>query len=382
MMKRNGRIVAIVLLLTASTRAQDPAGAGASSNDAGPKLDQKVFNLTIQGEEIEAALADIGKQVGVEIVLDEEAVELLPWGKQTKLSDATISNASLRSVLPQILDALGMTYEVKGEKVVVTATEPLKRLRRRATWDELKLLRSLASTEYSPGAFSSLKIQYRITSKVDAKAMLSQQLEAAGRGTVAEMLETATANLNWVWFVEGDHIVIRTMEAQIANKLARQMTARYTNVPLSQILTELGERSGVVISFEPGIMLKLPPATAQSYTLLLQSVSVRQALELICAETGLKHEIRADGVHMSLSDAAAQESGKSPAPPRTSQYVAKLSVPSAEGGYSLEFLIRSDELPPDILEARSQMLQELIQKVRRDIAPNQPPQPPANPPNR
>src|SRR5262245_24227162 len=117
------------------------------------------------------------------------------------------------------------------------------------------------------------------------------------------------------------------------------------------------------------MMLKLPPSTAQSYTLLLQSVSIRQGLELICAETGLKYEITPDGVHVSLTDAAAAADAKTA--PRTTP-VAKISIPSADGTYSLDFFVRQDELPADILEVRSELLKEIIQKIRRDVAPQTP----------
>jgi hypothetical protein len=348
--------------------------APAQAPDIGAKLDAKLDNIAIRGMEIESVLADLGKQAGVEIVLDDDAVDVLPWGKQTKLSDVTISNSTLRAALPQVLEPLALTYVVQDGKIVVTATEALARMRRRPSWSELKLLRELREKDYTTENFAALKMQYRITGKVDAKAMLQHQLEISGRGTMAEMLETATKALNWVWFVEEDHIVVRTLEAQNAAQLGRQVTVRYANVPLAQILSELGDKAGVTVTFDPGMMLKLPPSTAQSYTLLLQSVSVKQALELICAETGLKYDVRADSVHMSLSDAAAAESGKGAAP-RSSPYVAKISVPSGDGTYSLEFLIRPEELPPEIIEARSQMLQELIQKIRKEIAPAPPPPP-------
>lgn len=363
-------LLAFLLLVTGSALGQQSA---APVPDVGAKLDAKLDNVSIRGMEIESVLADLGKQAGVEIVLDEDAVDALPWGKQTKLSDVTIANSTLRAALPQVLEPLALTYVVQDGKIVVTASEPLQRMRRRPTWDELKLLRQAHEKEYSPEAFAALKVQYRITGKVDAKAMLQHQLDISGRGTLAEMLETATRALNWVWFVEEDHIVIRTLEAQNAAQLSRQVTVRYTNVPLAQILSELGDKAGVTITFDPGMMLKLPASTAQSYTLLLQSVSVKQALELICAETGLKYEVRPDSIHMSLSEAVAAESGKA-VTPRTSPYVAKISVPSGDGTYSLDFLIRPEELPPEILEGRQQMLQELIQKIRREMAPA-PPQP-------
>lgn len=353
-----------LLLITA-------APASAQSTDIGARLDAKLSNISVQGMEIEGVLADLSKQAGVEIVLDEDAIECLPWGKQTRLSDLSITSASLRSVLTQITDSLGFTFSARDGKIVLSALEPLKRLRRRPTWDEVKLLHQLTEKEYATDTFANQKIQYRITSKVDAKAMLQRQLEQSGRGSISQMLETATAALNWVWFVEEDHVVIRSMEAQVAVKLSRPVSVRYSNVPLSQIFTELADKADVLITFDPGMMLKLPTSTAQSYTLLLQSVSIRQAIELICAETGLKYEIRTDSVHMALSDAATADPGKaaSSAAPRTSPYAAKITMPSSEGGYTLEFLVRTDELPPDILEARGQMLQELIQKVRKEIAP-------------
>ncbi|HUN81611.1 MAG TPA: DUF4974 domain-containing protein [Phycisphaerae bacterium] len=346
-----------------SVHAQ-PAPAAA---DIGARLDAKL-DVTIRGMEIENVLADLAKQSGVDITLDEDAVETLPWGKQTKLSDVTIANSTLRAALPQVLEPLGLTYIVRDNKIVVTATDPLERMRRRPTWDELKRLKELREKDYSPEAFAALKVQYRITGKVDAKAMLQHQLDISGRGTMSDMLETATKALNWVWYIEDDHVVVRTLEAQNAAQLSRQVSVRYTNVPLAQILSELGDKAGVTITFDPGMMLKLPPSTAQSYTLLLQSVSVKQALELICAETGLKYEVRPDSIHMSLSEAVTSESGKA-AVARTSPYIAKISVPSPDGTYSMEFLIRAEDLPPEILEARSQMLQEMIQKIRRDIAP-------------
>jgi len=333
--------------------------------DPGVLLDRKVESLAIRGAEIGPALSDIGKQVGVNIVLDDAAAELLPWGRQTKLADLTISNASLREALPQILDALGMTYEVRGTDIVVVATPPLRRLERRASWDELKLLRRCRETPYTRVNFDQFNIQYRITSKVDAPRMLSTQLDKAGRGNVADMLETAAMALGWVWFPEGDHLVIRTGQAQVANKLARRVSARYANLPLSQILTDLGEKAGVNVFFEPGMMNKLPPSISQGYTLLLQSPSVRQALELIAAETGVRYEIEPDGVRFSLAEGVA-EGGKAGAP-RTSPYVAKISVPLASENYSVEFLIRADELPGDILESRSQMINEAIQKIRAEL---------------
>ncbi len=337
--------------------------------DIARALDQPMENLTIQAEEVPAALARIGQQVGITITLDDASADFLPWGRQTRLKQMTVENATLREVLPQVLGALGMTYEMQDDGLIVVATPPLKRLGRRATWDDLRLLRKCHDLPYSPENFATLELQYRITSKVDAPKMLMAQFEKAVCGSVAEMLESATGALGWVWFPSDNHIVIRTVQAQIANAMARRITVRYANVPLSRILADLASKAQTPIHFEPGMMLELPPSTRQSYTLLLQRTSIRQAFELISAETGIKYDIRRDGIHLSLSDRIIAADGTAP-PRRGSPYVAKISVPGGAGRYSFEILLREDELPADILEYRRQIKEEYFQKMRADLSPD------------
>ncbi|RIK67873.1 MAG: hypothetical protein DCC65_05215 [Planctomycetota bacterium] len=361
-----------LLVFAGPVSAQAPLPVAATSADAAvaQALDQKIESLSVSDMAVGDALADIGRQTGLRISADEPSLELLPWGAQTRLAKVTVSHASLREILPQVLAPLGMTYDIRDGGVFVFATDPLKRMNRRANWDDLKLLQRCNETQFSPETFRNFKLQFRITSKVDAANMLEHQLSRSGRGSVAEMLEVATGALGWVWFPNGDAVVIRTQQAQIANRLARRISARYANMPLARVLLDLSEKAETQFVLEPGMMLKLPQSTVQSYSLLLQSASIRQALELICAETGLKYEIEREVVRIGLSD-ALQEGGKRAAG-RSSPYVGKIVVPGADGGYSLEFLIRADELPPDILESRDQMIEEIIQKMRKDISPSTP----------
>lgn len=354
--------VACVLLSVSSARATDV--------DVAIALDKQLGTLAIQAEAIPEALSKLGQTVGVRITIDEAAVDMLPWGGKTRLKDVTIANASLRVVLPQILDALGMTYEVRDDGLVVLATPPLERMNRRSTWDDLKLLRLTKETEYSPENFASFGLQYRISSKVDAPKMLATQLSKAGRGTVAEMLEVATAALGWVWFPDGDHLVIRTSEAQTANKMARRTTCRYTRESLARILIDLADKADSHISFEPGMMLKLPPNVAQSTDLILQNSSIRQAFEVLAANTGIRYEIVRTGIQVSLGEGVGDVPGAAPRP-QTNAYIGKISLPSADGTYSYDFLLRADELPEDILEYRRQIIEEYIQKMRDDMAPNE-----------
>ena len=360
-------VLSMVALVQRPTVAQEVLSR--SSAEAARALDRKLERVSIRSEEIPEALAQLGEEVGVRISIEDESADLLPWGPQTRLKAVTIEQASLREVLPQVLGALGMTYTIQEDGVQVVASEPLKRMNRRSTWDDLKLLRRCCELEYSPESFSTFKLQYRITSKVDAPKMFMTQLSKAGRGTVSEMLEVATSALGWVWFPNGDHLVIRTCEAQVANMMARRVTVRYSNEPLSRILADLAAKADSPIHFEPGMMLKLPRTTAQSYTLLLRRTSIRQAFEVIAAETGLKYEIRRDGIYTGLSERIGSPDGSIPAR-RGSPYVGKISIPSGDGTYTYEFLLREDELPDDILAHRRQLIEEYVQKMRSDMAPD------------
>ncbi len=350
-----------VVAQTADLSAQD-------GMDVARALDQKLTTLTISSKELPEALAEIGGQVGVTITVEDRSAGILPWGRQTKLAAVTIEQASLREVLPQILGPLGMTYELRDDHVLVVATEPLKRINRRATWNDLKLLQRCRETRYSSKAMEAFDIQYRITKKVDAPALLAEQLEKAGRGSVAEMLEVATGSLGWVWFPDDSRIVIRTSQAQIANKLSRRITVRYENTPLSQILLDLSDKAEVALLLEPGMMLKLPPPAARP-SLVIQQSSIRQALNILSAETGIKYEMRREVLFVGLAD-NYQPGGVPAAAARRSPYVGKISVTSEDGSYTYDFLLREDELPDDIIEYRRQVIDEYIERMRRDMAPD------------
>jgi len=357
----------IVLLLTCVAAVAQPKDSLPSNDvDVAYLLDQKLEKLTISGRALPEALVEIGKQVGIPITVDDRSIELLPWGRQTKLAGVTISNASLREVLPRILGPLGMTYELRDAGVIVVATEPLKRINRRASWDELKLLRRATETQYTPEYFATFELHYRITRKVNAPALLEQQLERAGSGTVAEMLEVAVGSLGWVWFPNEDHVVIRTAQAQMANQLARRVTVRYKNMPLTRILLDLADRAEVALLLEPGMMLKLPPSAAQT-SLVLQHSSIRQALNVLSAEAGIKYEMRRDYLYVGLADDF--QSGEARPAARRSPYVGKITIASEDGSYTYDFLLREDELPEDILEYRRQVIDEYIERMRRDMSP-------------
>lgn len=367
-MKQFSRITMLAVLIgcVADVRAQESTGE--RDAQAARAIDQRFDKIDIHGRTVVDALTDLGNRAGITISVDEQAIELLPWGRDTKLSDLRIENATLREALEEILGYIGMEYVERDGEIVVRASGPLERMNRRATWEDLELLRRCNTTEYSPEAFASFRLQYRISSKVDAPALLSDQLAKAGRGSVAQMLEVAAGSLGWTWFPDKDHLVIMTNQAQIAHRLARRFSYRYSNQPLSHILADLAKRANVALNLEPGMMRKLPPSIAQSSNLVLQQASIRQALEILCAETGLNYSMERDGLSVGLAEDASETSASAAA--RRSPYVCKISVPSKDGSFAYEFLVRENELPEDIREYRRQIVEATIEKMRSEMAPD------------
>ncbi len=355
----------LMIIFAAGVSASPPA---ASNDVVARALDQKLAGLTLQEQEVPEALLLIGQKAGVKISIEDRSADLLPWGKKTRLKQVTIEQgATLREALAHVLDPLGMMFEAKEDGLVVVATPPLRRINRRATWDDLKLLRRCTETECSAESFKSFKFQYRITRKVNAQAMLADQIPKAGRGSIAQVLETAAAALGWVWFPNGDHIVIRTFEAQIANRMSRRITCRYINEPLTRILLDLADKAKTHITFEPGLMLKLPANVVQSTDLILQHSSIRQAFEVLAANTGIAYKIQRNDIHISLS---AHAGGRQPRR-SSSPYVGKVCFKSGDGLYSYDFLLREEDLPEDVLEYRQQLIEECIQRMRSDMSPDE-----------
>lgn len=353
----------ILLTINAPAKAQVDAG----SADVSQALDQPISSFQTGESPVADALAALGQAVHVTITVDPESLDLLPWGANTKLKALNVQDATLRTILPQILEPLGLAYSVQDSGILVTASEPLKRINRRATWEDLKTLQRANTTAWSPEAMEGFIVRYRITSKVDAPALLAEQMAKSAGGSVATVLEDAAASLGWVWFPNDDQIVIRTMQAQTANYMARRVTVQYNNEPLADILLDLANRADTPINFEPGMMLKLPPETARHTSLALRNNSIRQGFELLSAHTGIRYSIQRGGINVSLSDVISRSSSHSMPISLRSPYVGKISVPGSDKSYQFDILLREDDLPQDILDYRKQLIQEYIEKMRAEM---------------
>jgi len=355
---------------TPTTAAARATTAPAPTAEA---LDRPLPDINLQAQSLGSVLEALSHKAGVRFEIDDDTYATLPWGRETRLASLKVTRgASLRSTLDELLKPLGLVYSVGDKAVRIDPSAPLSRMNRRSTWNDLHFLNWLDTTPCTAENLAKTKIQYRITTKVNGPQLLRDQIKRAGDGTISQMLEAATKALGWTWFPDEDHVVILSAQAHIAHNLSRTVTARYNQMGLSHILLDLADKADVPLFLEPGLMLKLPPNVANSYTLLVQQFTVRDALEMICAETGLTYKILRDGISISMSPNAPG----SPAAGRTrgDPYVARIVVPARNGGYNYEFVIRESEMPQDVLEYRGQMIDEMIEKMRQDMAPTATPE--------
>ncbi|MFO0972681.1 MAG: hypothetical protein U1A27_04465 [Phycisphaerae bacterium] len=353
---------------------QAPSTARSEAVSGAEALDRPVGSLKLEAQALPAVLETLAQKAGVHFVVDEDTYAVLPWGRETRVASLTLSaGATLRATLDEVLRPLGLVYRLEDDArrtIRVDSSPPLDRMNRRATWDDLRLLTMLETTPYSAANLGQVRIQYKITTKVNAPQSLANQLKRSGEGTLAQMLTTATNALGWTWYPDGDHVVVLSQEALNNHNLARTVTARYNQMNLAHILLDLSQKADVPFSFEPGLMLKLPATAANSYSLMLNQTSIREALEFICAETGLKYIVRRDAVDFSLAPGAVGVGSGGAARSRGDPYVARILVPARNGNYTYEFLIRDSELPDDLREYRGQMIDEMIDRIRQDMAPS------------
>lgn len=335
-------------------------------------LDSKI-DFEARDQNIVTVLADLTRQTGVRLVVEQDTLDRLPYGEQTKLN-AKVRDASLRDTLKALLTPIGLTFEVRSNEVGVVASSALRRLVRRATWEDLDTLRKLNEQPWSETLWQSLNVQFQdggTDEKMD-RATLGATAARVGAGPAADVLTIACNQLGLTWFPSGDRVVVLSKRRQLERQLSKRISAKFFRVPISDVLLDLGREGGVLVKLEPGALASLPPHIAQTFTLAVENTSLRQALEVISGTTGLGFVIEQDGVRFTASqlqpDALASnaEGGSAAAlqAARASAVVGMVTVRGENGKPDVAFLIRESDLPPDLRELHRKKIDEAVRAMR------------------
>ncbi len=341
--------------------------------------------IAIENETLADTIKLVAEQTGVKLVMGPEAMNLMPLGPRTLIQKVKIANMPLRDGLTRLFAPLGMTLVVRDDHVEIVPRDGLRGLNRPATWEELDTLSELAAIE--PGidsdALESLRsrIQFQVAVR-GAWQVLAQAIRDVGAGSGDDVLTVACGNLAWAWSLAGRRIIITGMVQAIRQRLQQPIAMRITNRPLLDVMHAVGDRIGVTIRLEPGLLASLPIHLRRNFSIDVHRDSAEQVLDTIASYMGLGYLIEPEGV-LFYGPATRGASGTADPrePPGTNianaqapsvdPYVAKMVV-QLEEGQAVEWLIRRSELPEDLRLMRQRNLAELFEAARRSAPGSHP----------
>jgi len=343
-------------------------------------LDQKT-DLQVQDMPIADAVKQLSQNTGIPIEIETGTFGFLPYGSQTKVT-AAIKGEPLKECLRALVVPLGLQFIPTGDRVVIKPTAPLSRIPGRASWEEVALLERLYSNPWSKELADSLEFQFQdgpAESRQANREILYRLAGAVGAGPAARVLECACDQRGWIWVPRGKTVMILSKTRQVEEQLTRLVACQYTRMSLRDVLLDLARQTGVLLRMDPGVLKSLPPGMADQFTMTVENVSARQALELIAGETGLNYIIEPGGVRISANprappasqnqaDAAAQATV---AALRANSIVGQVTLPSDDGS-SFAFFIRENDLPNDVNELRKAMIHDAAEKIGQRLR-TQPP---------
>jgi hypothetical protein len=336
-------------------------------------LDQPT-TLTIDDAPLHEAFDIIAKETGVGLSIGPEALAYLPYGEATRVG-VRLANIRLREGIQVICDQLAMTYHTTSDGVELIPTDALQRLGRAATWDELRMMTTLMEMDWqgSESDIERLRSMVRFRDLAAAEEQwqaLAERLGAAGAGRGDEVLTRACDALGLTWFPSSREIVILPAEAQIERQLGRPVSLRCNHCPLAEVLLNLSRQAGVSIKVDPAAAAELPDRAKQSFSLLAEGVTVGEALDQIGLATGLTYAIGANAITLRKPETGTVSMAARPASGRrdgSDRIVGKVIVPSADGQFHYEWMIRESDLTEEDNALRQELVDEAVRAMKADL---------------
>ncbi len=365
----------MLLLIVAASASAQPTG------QLQQKLDARV-NFSIKETPIREVFRKLSEATGVDFEVSDDAVALLPYDEQTRLS-VTLKDITLRKALTPVLAAQGLRWEVRNGKVLILPAEPLYRTGRRVNYDELHVIGVLCKEKLASGEETSpvdqlRKLtdndQLRIIFPVGAngeKAMktAAKILPATGQRWLNRLCEPH----DWTWYIWSDEIRIVPRAEQVRRQLQTEATLAYKNADIAKVLLELSNAARVSLEMDPGVLKYLPTETRENFNLLMGEATVAQAFEVISGATGLQFVPTNEGVQVRASEQL--RASIEPRQRKRSPFFVRMSIPVA-GGAKVDVFLRPDELSDELKSAvereRDRLFEALRKRLNEGLAATQP----------
>jgi hypothetical protein len=357
---RRDLLVALIALFVLLALARD-ARAQSMRELVDNALDQKVTRkIEIKDLPFAEALAALEKPTGLTFEIDSRAIDWMPFGENTRLS-ITIDDISAREGLARIFDGLGLAMRVSDKGVVVEPSPLLMRMGRRLTTDEVGLLQKLALEPWTKLAGPQLRVEFRLPPEDKNAERFDRALREASEPSALRQLDAATQRFGWVWTLDGGAIVVYGQGEDIQRRLDQLIDVTYRRTALEDLLLDLGKRTGLTIRFEPGVLARIA-ARDRKVDLIQRGTTVRQVLELLSGNTGLAYSVTPAGIMIGMPRV-----GDAPAALDGARVVAIVHIPVGNDGTTVDFLIRADELPPELRALREKRMPQIIELLKREL---------------
>lgn len=364
-LRREMLIVLIALLVLLALARDVRAQAMHALVDAA--LDQRVSKkIEVRDTPIAEALNALEQPTGLTFDLDARAIDWMPYGEKTRLT-ITIDNISAREALTRIFDGLGLAMRVGDKGVLIEPSPMLQRLGRRLTTEEVDLLQRLAAEPWSKLAGPQLRVEFHLPPEDKNVEQFDRAMRDAREGSALAQLSGVTQSFGWAWVLDGRSIVIYGLAEDVQHRLDQPIDVSYRRTALDDLLLDLGKRTGLTIQFEPGVLARID-ARDRKVDLIQRGTTVRQVLELIVGNTGLVYDATPIGIMIASAKPQGGENAAAAAPvDSSSRVVAIVRIPVGGDGTTVDFLIRADELPPEMKALRDRKMPQIIELLKREL---------------
>ena len=359
------------LSILAAVLAWMPQQRGHGAEPAGAHLRRMLdstLQMTLHHTPVAEAFSDLARAADISIEVEESVYDRLPYGADTRI-DVTFHNVRVEKALRTLLRRMDLRLSLSDGHVVIRPGVALTRLGRRATWNELVLLRRIAATPLTranddwlgtlAGLLKTPRLQIAIAPAPAARrAAALAALRAALPCTIDRALTTYARALHMIWFLHRRSLDIATPRAWVRRQLDRPIAVKQTNAPLEQVVAELAALSGVRFKPEPGLYLLVPRVSIDS-----NDGTIRQTLDALSGATGIAYHIAGDAVVLQMPRSAG------PSGVGADPVVATLAVPFGPNHQKIDVFIRASELPAPLRRRLAQKVRQAVQALATTQTP-------------
>lgn len=356
-------------------------------------LSRKQAEFEFKDVTIAEALENIEPEVGVKIVLSDEAEWKLPQGEATRLSASL--KGSLSDCLTEMLNAFFMRYAVGDEEITIYPRAEMEHILGRPNAEQLKLLYKIYSMKMSFDAGFSVEnalslireafegvsfLPYDVPQRIsEIFEMMSTDKGIAPVSLVVILEQVGDKYETPRWYLSGMDFpgqapVIRMVNEEDFREavLDQVVDISFKEETADVIIQRLAGWTGM----ELFIVKDNPSWLKEEIFVNMQNIKLGQALRNIVSSIDGETIIHFGSNYIEIKEPIGGYKPAAPGKTKSSGgagegYVGKISIPMDGGKYFIEFMLRQSDLTEELKKLREDKIKEIFRKVGKasDKAP-------------